>query len=252
MASLAAGWAAYEDGEGRTYYANAATGETSWEAPAPSALPDGWAAYQDDEGRTYYANVNTGETSWEPPAGGAAAPPAEPAVIMGNWSIDNTYTIGPDGSEHIFTGKCMLLDRALYSSVGSVVNSLNAGTPDVPDGYCVVFSASKQNYFLLWREGVESQAFAAIGQGGDEKWSASQCRSLCQPGQEDQFAGRCHCLDTGRYDSVTAAVEALNAGQCVEEGAAGYVVVYSASQGSYHLLWQKDKEAEAFAALGLS
>mmetsp|Transcript_45688 Transcript_45688/g.126794 ORF Transcript_45688/g.126794 Transcript_45688/m.126794 type:complete len:183 (-) Transcript_45688:251-799(-) len=35
---------------------------------AAAALPEGWAAYQDPEGRTYYANAATGETSWESPA----------------------------------------------------------------------------------------------------------------------------------------------------------------------------------------
>ena len=60
------------------------------------------------------------------------------------------YTIGPEGSEHVFSGKVQLLDRSVcplsyliaelqcfcqevipirYTSVGSVVESLNRGSP---------------------------------------------------------------------------------------------------------------------------
>jgi hypothetical protein len=63
---LLEGWAAAQDAEGRVYYFNAGTGETSW--VPPYVLPEGWAAHQDAEGRTFYACAATGETSWEPPA----------------------------------------------------------------------------------------------------------------------------------------------------------------------------------------
>eukprot|EP00929_Paragymnodinium_shiwhaense_P063772 TRINITY_DN318_c0_g1_i1.p1 TRINITY_DN318_c0_g1~~TRINITY_DN318_c0_g1_i1.p1 ORF type:complete len:211 (+),score=33.15 TRINITY_DN318_c0_g1_i1:93-635(+) len=176
MASLPDGWSAHQDAEGRTFYANAATGESSWEPPAgyapaadvpppypdSDALPEGWAVYQDAEGRTFYANAATGETSWEKPA--AAASAAAPAESFGTWSTDFTYTIGPEGSEHIFEGKAPLLDKAVYSSVASSCDQMNAGTvAGVECGYCVIWSNSKQNYFLLWRSDREKEAFAALG-----------------------------------------------------------------------------------------
>jgi hypothetical protein len=66
---LPEGWTAYQDAEGRIFYANA-VGETTWERPQ-APLPNGWGAYQDAEGRTYYANPLTGETSWTCPASAA-------------------------------------------------------------------------------------------------------------------------------------------------------------------------------------
>lgn len=74
---LPGGWTTHLDGEGRTYYANAATGETTWTRPATSMLPDGWTAHQDSEGRTFYANASTGESAWTCP---------EVAVLPDGWS----------------------------------------------------------------------------------------------------------------------------------------------------------------------
>ncbi|OLP81856.1 NEDD4-like E3 ubiquitin-protein ligase WWP1 [Symbiodinium microadriaticum] len=252
------GWGAYQDDQGRTYYANISTGETSWEPPAPAlALPEGWTAHQDEQGRTFYANCTTGESSWDPPAPAPAAPapPAAPVPTpapAGRWSVDFTYTIGPEGSEHVFSGKVQLLDRSVYTSVGSVVESLNRGSPAVPEGYCVVFSNSKRNYFLLWREDKEAEAFALLGIGTDsgDQWSTSQVLRLDPSWTEEFFAGRCAVVDKARYDSVTAAVDALNAG-IVIEGQQGYCAVWSTSQQCFHLVWRQDKEQEAYAALGV-
>ena len=90
-------WEAIKDDEGRTYYYNTVTGESSWEAPAgfaggaaasaagsseeaeggqsaattaSSDQPQRWTGYKDDEGRTYYYNDTTGETQWERPEEG--------------------------------------------------------------------------------------------------------------------------------------------------------------------------------------
>ena len=86
MASL---WKEAQDGEGRTYYANTDTGESSWTKPegfdsvlgqAAAGAEEGggdWKEAQDAGGNTYYANTKTGESSWTKPAGfgggGAAA-----------------------------------------------------------------------------------------------------------------------------------------------------------------------------------
>lgn len=97
QAALPAGWAEHTDpGSGRTFYANAQTGQTAWERPqaqpaaaqqpqqaAASALPPGWAEHVDPgSGKTFYANAQTGQTAWERPQGAqpAAAAPAPAAA----------------------------------------------------------------------------------------------------------------------------------------------------------------------------
>ena len=84
-------WSAFYDDDGRIYYYNAASGESSWEAPeqynppsddpphvtgagtkepaSSSSSSSAWVSYQDDEGRTYYFNTETEETTWDTPAG---------------------------------------------------------------------------------------------------------------------------------------------------------------------------------------
>lgn len=85
-------WEEAQDDEGRTYYYNAETEETSWDRPAEFSDKDkagekikeegkdeetsvakeaktagNWEEVQDDEGRTHYYNITTDETSWDRP-----------------------------------------------------------------------------------------------------------------------------------------------------------------------------------------
>lgn len=255
--TLPEGWAAYQDPEGRTYYANVATGESSYEAPAPppapqaSALPEGWAAYTDAEGRTYYANVTTGETSWEtpaaPPGAVAAAAPGAPSGV-GQWSVDQAYELGEEGEEYIFQGKVPVLDRS-HGSVASTVEALNMGALPIAEGYCVVFSKSKQRYYLLWRDDKEDEAFAKVDlsghqqQSAEEPWSTRQVVELGPLGSEESWNQRVGLLDQSVYNSVSDAVAALNSGTVQVD--AGLCVVFSGSRQNYFLLYRADKSAEA-------
>lgn len=244
-ASLPEGWAAYLDPEGRTYYANAATGQTSWEPPAlPAAptLPPGWAAYQDAEGRTFYSNVARGLSSWEPPpmeeaatapveaetpaavapAGdtgstlACAAPAADTgyaaAAVTGGWSTEQAYALGQSGEEHYFEGKAMLLDLATWSSVSVAIEALNGGILVMEVGYCVIFSNSKQMYYLLWRQDKETEAWAALGLDEKGSWKTWQCCSVGATITEAKLVTRIQLLDKSSHNSVTTVVDMLNAG----------------------------------------
>lgn len=63
-----ASWQEVKDDQGRTYYYNPTTQETSWENP--EATPSGltWKTYKTEDGKEYYYNETSGETTWEKPA----------------------------------------------------------------------------------------------------------------------------------------------------------------------------------------
>lgn len=58
-------WQQAQDDQGRVYYYNSVTQETSWENPEASLA---WKAYKTEDGKDYYYNESTGETTWERPA----------------------------------------------------------------------------------------------------------------------------------------------------------------------------------------
>lgn len=62
-------WQEAQDDQGRTYYYNVTTHETSWEKPAEPLSLGSWKAYKTEDGRDYYHNEETGETTWERPSG---------------------------------------------------------------------------------------------------------------------------------------------------------------------------------------
>ena len=55
------------DSQGRTYYVNHNTKETSWNPPNVKPLPEGWEAKRDPEGRVYYIDHTTRTTTWIDP-----------------------------------------------------------------------------------------------------------------------------------------------------------------------------------------
>ncbi|KAK6197949.1 uncharacterized protein RJT21DRAFT_122764 [Scheffersomyces amazonensis] len=74
-------WEKVTDDEGRVYYFNSVTNETSWDVPEESKTEQvdgtkesteinngtGWQQYTTDDGKVYYYNESTGETTWEIP-----------------------------------------------------------------------------------------------------------------------------------------------------------------------------------------
>jgi len=96
----------------------------------------------------------------------------------------------PEGFGARFLGQGAVAAQGKYSSVTATVEMLNRETHAVPDGYCVVFSTSQQNYFLLWREDKKAQVVELldIGSKSGNKWSTSQTISL-PPCTEDFSSG---------------------------------------------------------------
>merc|ERR1719456_1372257 len=97
-----------------------------------------------------------------------APPPAAPQYA-GQWSVECTKALGGEGTEYLFEGLAPLLPRDEFYSVASTVDALNAGAAPLTDGYCVVFSNSKQLYFLLYRSDMERFALERLGFNPDEQ-----------------------------------------------------------------------------------
>ena len=74
---LPAGWEALRDSDGRSYFHELSSGETTYTHPSVAltrkeahrlALPPGWKAHVDQKtGAVYYANALSNKTSWEAP-----------------------------------------------------------------------------------------------------------------------------------------------------------------------------------------
>ena len=69
MATVAASWRQGSDIQGRNYFYNYITGESTWTAPdtwklKPSEM---WVRNKDERENVYYYNMQTGESRWLPP-----------------------------------------------------------------------------------------------------------------------------------------------------------------------------------------
>jgi len=173
--ALPEGWAEHLDsGSGRNFYYNAATGVTAWEKPqatTPAAssadaggLPEGWAEHLDPgSGRAFYCNAATGETAWEKPT--------NLPKTNGTWALAQANDLGrgPDPPMHILRHRADVLSESMggqisgqWTSVARAVDALNTGMLVCNGGLCVLFSANKGTYWLLWRSDKEKEAESAV------------------------------------------------------------------------------------------
>jgi hypothetical protein len=120
-------------------------------------LPEGWAEHSDPgSGRIFYYKAATGETSWEKPAAAAAKP-------TGTWSLQQAADLGKDPQPplHILQVHTDVFSTAtggVWSSVSNLVTALNDGKLDSTKGLAVLYSASKDSYWLIWRSDKEKEA----------------------------------------------------------------------------------------------
>ncbi|KAI9906127.1 hypothetical protein PsorP6_013459 [Peronosclerospora sorghi] len=60
-------WQRVKDAQGRYFYVNHTTRETSWHLPTEEPLPPGWEELIDGQGRVYFVDHNTRTTTWMDP-----------------------------------------------------------------------------------------------------------------------------------------------------------------------------------------
>jgi len=77
----------------------------------------------------------------------------ESTDFQGNWSLDQTAYLCDEGGESKFLGKAELLLKESFSSVTRAVEELNTPEGEFAciEGFCVVFSASQRQYFILYK-----------------------------------------------------------------------------------------------------
>ncbi|OQR84290.1 hypothetical protein ACHHYP_13568 [Achlya hypogyna] len=64
---LAPGWEQLQDAQGRVFYVNHSTRETSWTPPSTLPLPPGWEEMRDEQGRVYFVDHANRTTTWIDP-----------------------------------------------------------------------------------------------------------------------------------------------------------------------------------------
>jgi len=72
------------------------------------------------------------------------------------WSLDQSFWLGGVCPTQV-PGRVRLLDRESVASVTIALDGLNRGTLRCPEDACIVFSASNQGYFLLYRQGHKTE-----------------------------------------------------------------------------------------------
>jgi len=195
------------------------------------------------------------------------------------WTNERSLQLCGRGGEDAFLGKAPLLEGV--SSVGEAVDMLNNGAagPWREMGYCVVFSSSRNAYFLLYKSGEEGAALAAVGKlnrldGGDPVaevprssplastpatsaspplWSAEQAFYL-GGNTADANGGVVLLADTSAettrigVPSVEVAVNCLNNGhvQCSN----GVCLITCTADGAQYLLYRRGMAEAALARIG--
>lgn len=172
----------------------------------------------------------------------------ESVGMSGPWAQKQVVRLGGTGSEWRFEGRAPLVDATKVTSVAMAVDLLNRGEIDYPDGFCVVFSSSRQAYHLIYRSGQREEALAAVF-CTEDAWAPKQLARICSEGEEEAFDGRVFFMDRSIFSSVADAVRALNKDDIMCPD--GYCVVFSSSKGCYYLLWRVDKREAALRAAGL-
>jgi len=90
---------------------------------------------------------------------GTSADTEAPSCVEEPWSTQQLYRLCNVGEMHGFQGKAM----HLHGSVMTAVERLNQGTVVAPEGFCVVYSATRGAHVVLYRKGYRQRSLACLG-----------------------------------------------------------------------------------------
>jgi len=165
------------------------------------------------------------------------------------YTVEQSLRICGSGEESVFIDRAALLDTNEVTSLRSAVEYLNAGVAPCPEGFCIVWSASKQAYFVLYRGHSKDIAFQQLGISNDEDdtpYDIEQTYCLGANGEAAPYLSQATLLDS---TSISESVDLLNRGliECPDP----YCVIYSATKRSYFVLYRSKSKERALKALGV-
>lgn len=165
------------------------------------------------------------------------------------YTVEQSLRICGSGEESVFIDRAALLDTNEVTSLRSAVDYLNAGVAPCPEGFCIVWSASKQAYFVLYRGHSKDIAFQQLGISNDEDdtpYDIEQTYCLGANGEAAPYLSQATLLDS---TSISESVDLLNRGliECPDP----YCVIYSATKRSYFVLYRSKSRERALKALGV-
>jgi len=229
----------------------------------------------DDGGATIYYSYTDVEPGHVKAVGKAITidvPDVRPSTDMfstapNQWNLGQTHVLGTDTAK--FAGKAVLVDQ---TSVSDVIDQLNAHDGDAKikearkAGFCVIWSASQSQYFLLYTNEAKEAAGTAVDINFDvpdvpqtpdmssvapTQWNLAQTHVLGT--DEARFAGKAVLVD---QTSVSDVIDRLNANdgdaKIQEARKAGFCIIWSASQSQYFLLYTSEDKQAACTALDIT
>jgi hypothetical protein len=134
--ALPANWQCLRTDDGREYFWNTETNETTFVNPALSSdLPDGWAAHVAGDGRVYYEHKGKGVTQWEHPAESKSRSSKTDESLPEGWRVATT----PEGREYFWNVET---DETTFERP-----SASGGPRKLPEGWVAHTAGDGRKYY---------------------------------------------------------------------------------------------------------
>ncbi|ETN11941.1 hypothetical protein PPTG_09604 [Phytophthora nicotianae INRA-310] len=124
MSSRHGEWQRVQDAQGRYFYVNHATRETSWHLPSAEPLPPGWEELIDGQGRLYFVDHNTRTTTWMDPRVAAARRRTRGQSVLSSRPPSRSNIPPMDNAR----GRSPTYEDPRHASVGSAGSRSDAGS----------------------------------------------------------------------------------------------------------------------------
>ncbi|CAK0845976.1 unnamed protein product [Prorocentrum cordatum] len=141
---------------------------------------------------------------------------AEPAGGGAPWAVEQAVALGLHGAEGL--DWAVALSRKEVSSVNKAVEKLSRGEIECAGDFCVAFSASSQNNYLLYRRGCKEQALAKlVANFRDATAARAALRTELSAARAEARTAATFEAEAEAADKLSRSAEAKLAASCLEE-----------------------------------